>query len=59
VDKWQGGVKGRDDGAILQLGSCGIEGSGGGALGGFNAETQERKREREPAWHIGEVECTA
>jgi hypothetical protein len=46
VDRQQGGVKGREDGAILWLGSRGIDGSGGGALDGFNAEVGERKRER-------------
>jgi hypothetical protein len=56
VDRQQGGVKGREDGAILWLGSRGIDGSGGGALDGFNAEVGERKREREPAQDVGKEE---
>jgi hypothetical protein len=46
-------VKEIEDGAILWLGSRGIEGSGGGALDGFNAEEGKMKREGESAQCMG------
>jgi hypothetical protein len=46
-------VKEIEDGVILWLGSRGIEGSGGGALDGFNAEEGKMKREGESARCMG------
>jgi hypothetical protein len=56
VDKQQGVEKGREDGAILWPVSHRIEGSGGGALGCFNAEVGKRKREGDSARHVGKEE---